>query len=75
MSNSNSVLKMLRDHTGNPAYHPLTALVDLVDEQDCTIGEKITIHKSIAKYTEAEMKAIEFTGKVNSGVDFSFNIG
>jgi len=71
----NSVLKMLRDHNGNANYHPLTSLLDLVDEVDCTIGEKITIHKSIAKYTEAEMKAIEFTGKVNSGVDFNFNVG
>ena len=76
MSNGNTVLKMLRDHgTGNAGYHPLTSLLDLVDEEDCTIGEQITIHKSIAKYCEAENKAIEFSGKINSGVDFNFNVG
>jgi len=76
MSNGNAVLKMLREHgVGNQTYHPLTALLDLSIEEDATIGEQIMIHKSIAKYVEAENKAIEFTGKVTSGVDFNFNIG
>ena len=75
MSNTSTVLKMLRDHSGNPGYHPLTSLLDLTGEADCTIGEQINIHKSIAKYCEAENKAIEFTGKVSSGVDFNFNVG
>ena len=75
MATANSVLKMLRDHgSGNQTYHPLTALLDLASEQDATIGEQIMIHKSIAKYCEAENKAIEFTGKVAQGVEFNFNI-
>jgi len=74
MSAANSVLKMLREHKGSATYHPLCSLLDLAEEVDCTIGEQINIHKSIAKYVEAENKAIEFTGKVNTGVDFSFNI-
>lgn len=75
MANDNQVLKMLREHSGNVGYHPLCSLLDLVDEQDCTIGEKINIHKSIAKYVEAEHKAVEFTGKVSTGVDLRFDIG
>ena len=71
---ANEVLKMLREHSGNNTYHPLCALLDLADEPDATVGEKINIHKSIAKYTEAELKAIEHSGKVQSGVDFRFDI-
>lgn len=74
MANTNSVLKMLREHGNNPGYHPLCSLLDLAGEQDATIGEQIAIHKSIAKYVEAEHKAIEFTGKVSSGIDFRFDI-
>ena len=59
---ANSVLKMLREHNGNQNYHPLCSLLDLADEIDATIPDKINIHKSIAKYIEAENKAIEFTG-------------
>ena len=74
MANTNTVLKMLREHSDNPSYHPLTSLLDLSKDGDATIGEKITIHKSIATYVEAQNKAVEFTGKVSSGVDFNFNV-
>jgi len=73
MSNE-SVLKMLREHSKNSNYHPLSALLDLTQEADATIGDQITVHKTIAKYVEAENKAIEFSGKVTSGVQFNFDM-
>jgi len=75
MSDRQTVLVMLREHSKNPHYHPLTALLDLTGDADATVGEHIAIHKTIAKYVEAENKAVEFTGKVTSGVDFNFNLG
>ena len=74
MAASQTVLAMLRKHKGDQVYHPLCSLLDLADEVDATIGEQIMIHKSIAKYVEAENKAIEFTGKVTAGVEFNFNM-
>lgn len=62
MSQNNRVLSMLREHRKDEKYHPLCALLDLTDEMDATISEKINIHKSIATYTEAQNKQIEFTG-------------
>lgn len=60
--NTNRVLSMLRAHRKDESYHPLCALLDLSDEMDTTISEKINIHKSIASYVEAQNKQIEFTG-------------
>jgi len=59
---TNKVLEMLREYGDNKNYHPLCALLDLSAEKDATISEQINIHKSIAKYVEAENKAIEFIG-------------
>ena len=74
---ANRILNMLREHDGNGSkYHPLTALLDLADEYDATIPDKINIHKTIAKYTEAEMKQIEFTGGAGSEpIGLNINIG
>ena len=72
---ANSVLKMLREHSGKPHYHPLCSLLDLADEADATIPDQINIHKSIAKYCEAEHKAIEITGGDNvQPITMSINI-
>lgn len=70
---ANEVLKMLRAHTGNPGYHPLCALLDLAGHEQCTIGEQITIHRAVAKYVEAEQKAIEVSNKMPAGVEFVFH--
>ena len=56
------ILKMLRDHTGDQTYHPLSALLSLAADEKADIGDKITIHKSIAKYVEPELRQIEYSG-------------
>ena len=56
------ILKMLRDHTGDQTYHPLSALLSLASDEKACIGDKITIHKSIAKYVEPELRQIEYSG-------------
>jgi len=56
------ILKMLRDHTGDSTYHPLSALLSLASDEKATIGDQITIHKSIAKYVEPELRQIEYSG-------------
>lgn len=56
------ILKMLRDHTGDQTYHPLSALLSLASDERAGIGDKITIHKSIAKYIEPELRQIEYAG-------------
>lgn len=56
------ILKMLRDHTGDQTYHPLSALLSLASDEKAGIGDKITIHKSIAKYCEPELRQIEYSG-------------
>jgi len=72
---SSGVLKMLRDHSGDSRYHPLTSLLDLVDEPDATIVDKINIHKTIGKYVEAEMKSVEYIDNSVAPTNFSFKIG
>ena len=62
MESNNRVLSMLRSHRKDNKYHPLCSLLDLTDEMDATISEKINIHKAIATYVEAQNKQIEFTG-------------
>ena len=72
---TNRVLSMLRKHSGSAAYHPLCSLYDLADEVDATIPDKINIHKSIAKYCEAENKSIELVGAENmTPISMSINI-
>lgn len=76
MSDTNRVLKMLREHKKDDTYHPLCSLLDLSDEDDATITERINIHKTIATYVEAQNKQIEFTGAelvkpVHFTMDFS----
>jgi len=56
------LLKMLREHSGDQTYHPLSALLSLADNEDAKVGDKISIHKEIAKYVEAQHRQIEFTG-------------
>lgn len=53
---------MLQDAEGNTDYHPIVGLHKLLREPDLTISDAINIFKTELKYTEAEHKAIEFTG-------------
>ncbi|RKY42340.1 MAG: hypothetical protein DRP85_03375 [Candidatus Makaraimicrobium thalassicum] len=70
-----SVLQLLRDHKKDELYHPLCSLLDLADEPDATVPDKISIHKTIAKYCEAEKKAIEFVNTDIAPVNFRFLLG
>jgi len=72
---SSAVLEMLRKDSGDSTYHPLTSLLMLAREPDATIGDQITIHKSIARYVEAERKAIEIDTSAMDPVNFKFQIG
>jgi len=73
---ANSVLKLLREHQGaGSTYHPLCSLLDLSGEADATVSDKINIHKSIAKYCEAELKSVEIKSNDLDGIKMSFNIG
>ena len=75
MASNNRLLKMIQDHSGSPNYHPLCALHDLCNMGDATIPDQINIHKTIAKYTEAEHKQIEFTGgDGNDPIGLNINI-
>lgn len=56
------ILKMLRDHTGDQTYHPLSSLLSIALDEKASIGDKITIHKSIAKYVEPELRQVEYSG-------------
>ena len=60
--NTSRVLTMLQAHSGLQTYHPLCALLDLADDEAASIGDKITIHKSLAKYVEPELRQVEFKG-------------
>ena len=70
-----AVLDLLREHSGDGLYHPLCALLDLADAKDATIGDQITIHKTIAKYCEAERKSIEIEDSSIPPTNFKFVIG
>lgn len=69
-----TVLDMLRKHCGDKKYHPLSALLDLTQEMDATVPDQISIHKTIAKYVEAENKSVEFSSGGSSGVQFNFDM-
>jgi hypothetical protein len=56
------ILQMLRDHTGDAAYHPLCALLSLAQNETALVSDRINIHKTIAKYVEPELKQIEYSG-------------
>jgi len=56
---TNRVLTMLREDENYATYHPLKALLNLAEHMDATIPDQIAIHKTIAKYCEAENKQIE----------------
>lgn len=74
-ANTNRVLAMLREHKGDDKFHPLCSMLDLIKEQDATITEKINIYKSIASYTEAQNKQIEYTGaELIKPVTFNLNM-
>ena len=62
IKNESRVFKMLQAHRGDLTYHPLCSLLDLADEQAASIGDKIAIHKSLAKYVEPELRQVEFKG-------------
>jgi hypothetical protein len=62
IKNESRVLKMLQAHRGDQTYHPLCSLLDLADDEAASIGDKITIHKSLAKYVEPELRQVEFKG-------------
>jgi hypothetical protein len=68
------VLTLLREHSDDDKYHPLCALLDLADQPDATIGDQIMIHKTIARYVEAERKAIELDISNEKPVNFKFMI-
>ena len=69
------VLTLLREHTGDEKYHPLCSLLDLASESDATIPDQINIHKTIAKYCEAERKSIEMDLIGDEPINFRFLIG
>lgn len=56
------LIKMLRQHSGDPTYHPLSALLSLASDEKAGIGDKITIHKELAKYCEPQLRQIEYSG-------------
>ena len=60
--NTSRVLRMLQEHSGDQTYHPLSALLSLANDEAASIGDKITIHKSLAKYVEPELRQVEFKG-------------
>ena len=71
---ANSVLKMLREHAGNDHYHPLCSLLDLAGDEDASVPDRINIHKSIAKYTEQELRSVEVRGATSEPIRMSINI-
>jgi len=76
MSQNSRVLNLLREHSSSSQYHPLCALFDLCAQPDATIPDQINIHKTIAKYVEAEHKQIEFTGgDGNEPIGLNISIG
>lgn len=74
LTENSRILKMLQDHSGNRLYHPLSSLLDLADEVDATIPDKISIHRTIVKYVEAELKAVEYINIDQAPVGLSINI-
>lgn len=69
-----SVIDLLRKHKGDENYHPLCSLLDLADDVTASVGDKINIHKSIAKYCEAERKAIEIDSTRDEPINLRFLI-
>jgi len=71
---SNNVLDMLRTHSGEVDYHPLCSLLDLAENSNSKVADKIAIHKTIVKYCEAELKSIEIKDNNKEAVNMNFHI-
>jgi len=67
---------MLRRDGSDSNYHPLTSLLALADEKDAIITDKISIHRTIAKYVESEVKSADFIAGAGDKIpNLNINIG
>lgn len=59
----NEVLDLLRQ--GSKGYHPLVSLLNLSEDIDASVTEKINCHKEIARYVLPQLKATETKLDIN----------
>jgi hypothetical protein len=49
-----------------PGYHPLMALADVAHDGEANLKLRAECHTTIAKYTEAQLKSVEFNGNLKT---------
>jgi len=61
--NKQALLKILQ--AKYPDYHPIVEMVDIAMDMDNDINLRASMHKEVAQYVTAKLKAIEHTGNID----------